>query len=81
MEIGLSINGETKQQSTTDLMIHSFDSIMDHLRNWYGLSPGDLVWTGTPEGVGPMTKGDSIEAWMRNPDGEIISRLSAECKI
>ena len=81
MEIGLSINGETKQQSTTDLMIHSFDSIMDHLRKWYGLSPGDLVWTGTPEGVGPMTKGDSIEAWMRNPDGEIISRLSAECKI
>ncbi len=81
MEIGLSINGETKQQSTTDLMIHSFDSIMDHLRNWYGLSPGDLVWTGTPEGVGPMKKGDSIEAWMRNPDGEIISRLSAECKI
>ena len=81
MEIGLSKNGEIKQKATTDLMVHSLDSIMGHLRNWYGLSPGDLVWTGTPEGVGPMSEGDIIEAWMKNSNGEVISKLTAECKI
>ena len=79
MEIGLSLNGETKQLATTDLMVHSFDSIMGHLKNWYGLSPGDLIWTGTPEGVGAMKVGDRVDAWMRNPDGVKISILSAEC--
>ena len=54
---------------------------MGHLRNWYGLSPGDLVWTGTPEGVGPMKEGDIVEAWMKNSEGEIISKLKAECMI
>ena len=79
MEIGLSLNGETKQLATTDLMVHSFDSIMEHLTDWYGLCPGDLIWTGTPEGVGAMKVGDRVNAWMRNPDGVKISILSAEC--
>ena len=79
MEIGLSLNGETKQLATTDLMVHSFDSIMGHLTDWYGLSPGELIWTGTPEGVGAMKVGDRVDAWMKNPDGEKISVLSAEC--
>ena len=59
MEIGLSLNGETKQLATTDLMVHSFESIIEHLTDWYGLCPGDLIWTGTPEGVGAMKVGDS----------------------
>ena len=79
MEIGLSLNGETKQLATTDLMVHSFESIIEHLTDWYGLCPGDLIWTGTPEGVGAMKVGDRVDAWMRNPDGEKISVLSAEC--
>jgi len=79
MEIGLSLNGETKQLATTDLMVHSFESIIEHLTDWYGLCPGDLIWTGTPEGVGPMKVGDRVDAWMRNPDGKKISVLSAEC--
>ena len=79
MEIGLSLNGETKQLATTDLMGHSFESIIEHLTDWYGLCPGDLIWTGTPEGVGAMKVGDRVDAWMRNPDGKKISVLSAEC--
>ena len=79
LEIGLSLNGETKQLATTDLMVLSFDSLIEHLTDWYGLCPGDLIWTGTPEGVGAMKVGDRVDAWMRNPDGEKISVLSAEC--
>ena len=79
MEIGLSLNGETKQLATTDLMVHSFESIIEHLTDWYGLCPGDLIWTGTPEGVGAMKVGDRVDAWMRNPDGKKISVISAVC--
>ena len=80
VEIGLSVNGETKQLASTELMVHSVESLMDHLLQWYDLEPGDLVWTGTPKGVGPMNPGDKIEAWMKNLDGEKTSVLSAICK-
>mgnify|MGYP001977586149 FL=1 len=80
VEIGLSLNGDTKQQASTDLLVHSVDSIMGHLSGWYDLSPGDLVWTGTPEVVVPMNSGDVIEAWMRNSDGDTISVLNAVCE-
>ena len=80
MEICLSVNGEVRQLASTDLMVHSFESIMSHLEEWYGLSPGDLVWTGTPKGVGPMSPGDSVNAWMDNSEGERISVLNAVCE-
>tara|TARA_Y100001970_G_scaffold287137_1_gene411054 strand:+ start:19383 stop:19982 length:600 start_codon:yes stop_codon:yes gene_type:complete len=81
MEICLSVNGEVRQLASTDLMVHSFESIMDHLESWYGLSPGDLIWTGTPKGVGAMKEGDLIEAWMKNSDGLTISTLAGKCVI
>ena len=81
MEICLSVNGEVRQLASTELMVHSFESIMSHLEEWYGLSPGDLVWTGTPKGVGPMKEGDLIEAWMKNSDGVKISSLNGKCVI
>ena len=80
VEIGLSLNGETKQLASTELMVHSVDSLLEHLKNWYDLEQGDLVWTGTPKGVGPMSPGDSVHAWMKNSEGETISVLNAVCK-
>ena len=80
VEIGLSVNGETKQLASTELMVHSVESIMGHLNGWYDLEPGDLIWTGTPKGVGPMNKGDVIEAWMKNSHGETVSLLNAVCE-
>ncbi len=75
MEIGLSLNGETRQLASTKTMVHSVESLLEHLKNWYDLEPGDLVWTGTPKGVGPMSPGDSVNAWMDNSEGERISRI------
>jgi len=80
VEIGLSLNGEIKQKSSTELMVHSVDSILNHLSGWYDLEPGDFVWTGTPEGVSPMQQGDEIYAWMKDGQGKIISKLNAVCK-
>ena len=80
MEIGLSLNGETRQLASTETMVHSVESLLEHLNNWYDLEPGDLVWTGTPKGVGPMIPGDSVNAWMDNSEGERISVLNAVCE-
>lgn len=80
MEIGLSLNGETRQLASTETMVHSVESLLEHLKNWYDLEPGDLVWTGTPKGVGPMSPGDSVNAWMDNSEGERISVLNAVCE-
>ena len=80
MEIGLSLNGEPRQLSSTEAMVHSVESLLEHLKNWYDLEPGDLVWTGTPKGVGPMSPGDSVNAWMDNSEGERISVLNAVCQ-
>lgn len=80
MEIGLSLNGETRQLASTETMVHSVESLLEHLKNWYDLEPGDMVWTGTPKGVGPMSPGDSVNAWMDNSEGERISVLNAVCE-
>ena len=80
VEIGLSLNGETRQLASTETMVHSVESLLEHLNNWYDLEPGDLVWTGTPKGVCPMSPGDSVNAWMNNSEGERISVLIAVCE-
>ena len=59
---------------------HTLDSILENLTRWYDLEPGDLVWTGTPKGVGPMNVGDLVEAWMKDSEGNIVSHLRAFCE-
>jgi len=59
--IWLSVNGETKQDSDLANLIWSVPEVISHLSQFYHLQPGDLIYTGTPEGVGPVTSGDQIE--------------------
>ncbi len=79
LEICLSVNGEVRQLAKTDLMVHGIDSLLFHLNQWYGLSSGDYIWTGTPKGVGRMFRGDQVNAWMKNSEGNIVSMLNAKC--
>jgi len=58
--IELRINGETKQQSDLSLMIHDVPAVIAHLSTFYHLRAGDLIYTGTPEGVGPVKPGDTL---------------------
>ncbi len=81
MQVTMKVNGKTKQDAPTSLMIHSVNELVDHLTNWYDLSPGDLVWTGTPAGVGRMYKGDIVEAYLTNEEGDIVSTLIAPCVV
>ena len=60
--IRLQVNGETRQQSPLSLLIWSVDEIIHWLSRFYELQPGDLIYTGTPEGVGPVVAGDTLVA-------------------
>lgn len=60
--ISLSVNGVTRQSSTTAHMTWSADEIIAKLSEYERLEPGDLIMTGTPEGVGPLIPGDAVSA-------------------
>ncbi|HQR12473.1 MAG TPA: fumarylacetoacetate hydrolase family protein [Casimicrobiaceae bacterium] len=57
----LSVNGTTRQQSDVSRLIWNVREILADLSKFYHLQPGDLIFTGTPEGVGPVVAGDKLE--------------------
>jgi fumarylpyruvate hydrolase len=57
----LSVNGVIKQKSNIDKLIWNIPELIADLSKFYHLQPGDLIFTGTPEGVGPVVAGDRIE--------------------
>lgn len=59
--IRLSVNGEQRQASTLDHMIWNVAEIIAEASKLWALAPGDLIYTGTPEGVGPLSRGDAVE--------------------
>jgi 2-keto-4-pentenoate hydratase/2-oxohepta-3-ene-1,7-dioic acid hydratase in catechol pathway len=63
-ELGLrlSVNGELRQDSNTRDLILGVAELLEYASSFYTLHPGDVIFTGTPEGVGPITPGDTIEA-------------------
>ena len=60
--IALSVNGETRQSGRLDDMVWSPAEILAKARELWDVRPGDLIFTGTPEGVGPLEPGDRVEA-------------------
>jgi fumarylpyruvate hydrolase len=59
-KIELRVNGVQRQSSDIGLLIHSAHAIVANLSNYYHLGPGDIIYTGTPEGVGPVVPGDEL---------------------
>jgi fumarylpyruvate hydrolase len=60
--ITLSVNGEVRQSGRLDDMVWAPDEILAKARTLWDVRPGDLIFTGTPEGVGPLQPGDRVEA-------------------
>lgn len=58
--ISLRVNGEVRQRGDLSDMIWSVPEVIAHLSQYYHLGPGDLIFTGTPEGVGPIVAGDAL---------------------
>jgi fumarylpyruvate hydrolase len=72
----LSVNGELKQQTDLSQLIWNVPEIIANLSRLYRLMPGDLIYTGTPDGVGPVLPGDRLEASVEGV-GEFRAVISA----
>ena len=66
INFSLSVNDELRQQGNTSLMLFSFDFIISYLSSFFTLRTGDLIFTGTPKGVGPVKIGDTLAAYIEN---------------
>jgi len=62
----LEVDGEIKQQGNSSLMLFSFDYIILYLSRFFTLRTGDLIFTGTPKGVGPVKVGNVLSAYIED---------------
>jgi 2,4-didehydro-3-deoxy-L-rhamnonate hydrolase len=60
LPLTLEVNGEVRQNSNTNMLIYDCRRLIEFASSFYTLYPGDLIYTGTPEGVGPVKPGDTI---------------------
>ena len=72
--IGLSVNGVSRQQGDLSDMIWSVAEIIAILSTYVALAPGDLIFTGTPAGVGPVMRGDLLHGEIEGV-GEVTTRI------
>lgn len=64
ISFSLNQNGKTVQSGNSADMIHSFAKIISYCSRYFTLKTGDLIYTGTPAGVGPVSIGDTLEAFL-----------------
>jgi 2-keto-4-pentenoate hydratase/2-oxohepta-3-ene-1,7-dioic acid hydratase in catechol pathway len=72
--IGLKRNGEVQQQGNSADMITAVAELLSHISQHFTLNPGDVVLTGTPAGVGPLSPGDQLQA-------QLADQLSVETEV
>ena len=60
----LNINGTTVQEGCTSDMLYGVDELIAYISQWFTLKTGDLIYTGTPMGVGPVHIDDHLEGWL-----------------
>ena len=72
VEIELKINGEVRQYSNTSHMIFDIPSMIADISRYQELRAGDLIFTGTPEGVGSVAQGDTLVSVLRSEGAEIV---------
>ncbi|GAA6016551.1 hypothetical protein JCM10207_002837 [Rhodosporidiobolus poonsookiae] len=75
LKLWYKINGETKQSDSTNLMLYRIPELIAHVSGIMKLEEGDLLLTGTPQGVGPIKAGDHITAGLETADGQPLSVL------
>ena len=75
-EIALEVNGKTRQKSDVNKLIWDIREQIADLSQFYHLQPGDLIFTGTPEGVGPVLAGDKLQGRVEGV-GEVSLTIGA----
>ncbi|HET9053877.1 MAG TPA: fumarylacetoacetate hydrolase family protein [Cyclobacteriaceae bacterium] len=66
INFSLQLNGQLKQKGNTSLMLFSFEYIIAYLSKFFTLRTGDLIFTGTPKGVGAVSVGDVLSGYIEN---------------
>lgn len=66
LDLSLTVNGETRQSSNTSNLILGVPQLIEMATSFYTLHPGDIVLTGTPEGVSPIVPGDQVAATIQD---------------
>jgi 2-keto-4-pentenoate hydratase/2-oxohepta-3-ene-1,7-dioic acid hydratase in catechol pathway len=77
LRLSISVNGETRQDGNTSRMVYDVPRLIEYASSFYTLHPGDLIFTGTPEGVGPVLPGDVLHAAIEKV-GSFEIRVAAE---
>lgn len=62
----LDVNGESVQEGCAADMLFKVDELIAYISRWFTLKTGDILYTGTPQGVGPVSVGDHITGWIED---------------
>jgi 2-keto-4-pentenoate hydratase/2-oxohepta-3-ene-1,7-dioic acid hydratase in catechol pathway len=77
LRLTLAVNGAVRQDAPTSDMIFDIPTLVAYASNAFTLEPGDVILTGTPEGVGPLADGDAVSVRIESL-GELAFRVAAE---
>ena len=77
-ELALTVNAEQRQKSDIDKLIWNIRELIADLSLFYHLQPGDLIFTGTPEGVGPVAPGQRIDGHVQGVGAIVLHIGPAE---
>ena len=75
LDLWIKVNGETRQRSNTRHLVYDVARLIEFASSFYTLEPGDVIMTGTPQGVGPVKPGDVLEAGIERV-GEFTIRIA-----
>lgn len=64
LDLSLAVNGEVRQSASTSELVLPIPELIEFASRFYTLEPGDVIFSGTPAGVGPVTPGDKMTAWV-----------------
>ncbi len=66
LNFGIEVDGELRQQGNTSMMLYTFDQIIAYVSKFFTLKKGDIIFTGTPAGVGPIHVGNRLKAFIED---------------
>ena len=76
LDVQLFINGKLRQSSSTSKFVFPVDKVIAYISQFITFEPGDIIFTGTPEGVSRVDHGDKLEATLQQADGHVLASLS-----
>jgi len=79
LDLSIMVNGEVRQKSNTKYMILGVGELIELASSFYTLYPGDIISTGTPEGVSPIVPGDTVVATVEKIGTMEVKVRAAEC--